>query len=270
MFPIISSNYHIDYVDEQGISPHTHTTSSEIIQTHNGNGKIVINNHTYEFKPNSLYFIHGPAPHFVVPENINQYHHSIIILNTAEAEKLSINLGLKKEFDTLFTNSGGTCCTLSDETGLEVSSLFLKGRKILSDAQNMKYARLASLFVEFMQIGIENISSGSEEVDTNLTSIISYINTNLNDKCTIEDISRACGLSKFYVCRFFKDKTGITIGAFIKGQRIALAKQLLSNGSGLSISAIAQKCGFASPSFFSKVFTADVGISPTAFRAKYK
>lgn len=270
MFPIGLCKYNLDFVDEKGISPHTHTTTSEIIQTHNSNGKIVINNHTYEFKKNGLYFIHGLTPHFIVPDNINQYNHSIAILNTTEIERLCLNLDIEKEYKAIFTEHGGTVCTLSDEDSIKVSSLFIKGQKILSDSHNMKYARLSSLFVDFLQIGLENTASKSDEVDSGLTLILAYINANLSNKLTIEDISQNCGLSKFYVCHFFKEKTGITIGNFIKGQRISLAKQLLTVENTLSVSVIAQKCGFTNSSFFSKVFTDEVGCTPTAFRAKYK
>ena len=96
--PIENCNYKIDYVNLNGSQPHTHTITSEIIQTFDSDGSILINGKLYKMQKNGLFFIHGLATHFVSPDDINKYNHSIIILNTYEIEQLCKNLNIKKDF----------------------------------------------------------------------------------------------------------------------------------------------------------------------------
>lgn len=65
--------------------------------------------------------------------------------------------------------------------------------------------------------------------------------------------------------RKMKAITGDDTGSFIKVKRITRAKQLLAT-SELSIGEIQTRCGFETPSYFSKVFKDLEGITPSEYR----
>ena len=157
--PITNCGYKIDIVNPHGSSPHTHTVHSEIIQTFENEGNILINGELYKMQKNGLYFIHGLATHLVSPADINKYNHSIITLYIPEVEQLCSNLKIKDEYETLFTKNGGMFCELSPEEVINTDTLFLKAYNILNDNQGMKYARLSNIFVELLQIGLSKNSS---------------------------------------------------------------------------------------------------------------
>ena len=93
--------------------------------------------------------------------------------------------------------------------------------------------------------------------------ILSYINQNIQNPLTIEDLSGHFYLSPSYLCRIFKSTTGMTINKYITAKRITLSKSLLSEGC--SVSETCEKCGFNDYSNFLKAFTKAVGISPKKY-----
>jgi len=270
MLPIKSCSYKIDFVNPDGASPHTHTVTSEIIQTFQSDGSILINGKLYKMQKNGLYFINGLATHFVAPEDINRYNHSIIILNAPEMKQICESLKMSGEYSLLFEKNGGTFCELSPEECIETDRLFLKVRNILKDSSEMKYGRLVSVLTELMSIGISKTNAASEQKRSDkIGDILSFISDNALEKITIDEISEATHISKYHLCRIFKENIGITIGSFIKNRRLSAAKQLLASTE-LSVTEIAGKCCFYDSSFFTKTFKKEFGMSPSEFRDKYR
>ena len=264
MSVVITSGYKINSVNSFGSAPHSHDVISEIIQCFENNGKILINGELYNMKKNGLYFIHGLDTHFVAPEDLNRYNHSIINLNTPELKKLFYNLGMKDEFKRIFTSKGGIYCELTNEAVIEADKLFLEIDNIINDDRGIKYARLASALVGLVDIGLK-YAEKAEKTNDKLTDIISFISDNALNKLTIDEICEKTHISKYHLCRIFKENMGVTIGEFIKNRRISVAKQLLRN-SEYKIIEIAEKCGFSDSGFFAKVFLREVGITPSDFR----
>ncbi len=265
--PIELCNYKINHVSHEGAAPHTHVLNSEIIQTFEDEGNILINGQLYKMKKNGLYFIHGPATHFVSPEDIAGYNHSIMLLNIPEVEKLCRNLDIMEEYKKVFTQNGGTFCSLSHEDVIKCDSLFLEAYNILSDTEGMKYARLTSVLVELIKLCTKQVHTEGRQ--DKFSGILSYISDNTLEKITIDDICEKTHISKYHLCRVFKENIGVSIGTFIKTRRLSAAKQFLIN-SDMSITEIANKCCFSDSGFFSKTFSKEFGMSPTEFRKKYK
>lgn len=268
MLPVRYCSYKIDEVRADGAIPHTHTVSSEIIQTFENHGSILINGKLYNMKKNGLYFIYGMTVHFVAPDDINRYNHSIVILETREVESMFKNLSMTEEFHKIFTENGGAFCELPPETVIEADKLFLEMSKALEDGEEMQYARIASALIGLMRIGIKYMEN-KETSNGKISDIISFVSDNALKKITIDDICESVHMSKYHLCRVFKENVGVTIWEFIKNRRLSVAKQMLVDNDS-KISEIAQKCGFSDSSFFTKTFSKEFGVTPSEFRAKYR
>jgi AraC-like DNA-binding protein len=96
-----------------------------------------------------------------------------------------------------------------------------------------------------------------------VANILSYINKNIKNTLTIEELSEQFYLSPSYICRIFKSATGTTINKYITAKRITIAKSLLSEG--YSVNESCEECGFNDYSNFLKSFTKAVGISPKKY-----
>lgn len=106
----------------------------------------------------------------------------------------------------------------------------------------------------------------AEEKDL-LNKIKSQINEHLTDDITVEEISENLNMSYYYICHFFKAKTGISIKTYLNQRKIEKAIRILIKTQ-KKISEIATECGFNNISYFTECFTRAVGISPTEFRYK--
>lgn len=95
-----------------------------------------------------------------------------------------------------------------------------------------------------------------------------YIERHLEDDLKISQLCELLYVSKSFLCRSFKELTGLTFADYLKQQRIRRARMLLLS-TDLSIEDVAAKCGFHSPAYFSTVFKKEMNIAPSAFRARY-
>ena len=92
-----------------------------------------------------------------------------------------------------------------------------------------------------------------------------YIMSHLGQPLMLETIAEAVHLEPHYLCTLFKKATGMTIFTYITKQRIVQAERMIRTGS-ISLTEIAEKCGFKDYSYFSNTFKKITGQSPTCYR----
>lgn len=93
-----------------------------------------------------------------------------------------------------------------------------------------------------------------------------YIESNLAQDITLEQLAGVFHLNGTYISRQFKKHTGLTLRSYIVDRRIALAKSYLSEG--ISITEACYQSGFNDYTNFIRSFTKTVGISPGKFAKK--
>lgn len=82
-------------------------------------------------------------------------------------------------------------------------------------------------------------------------------------------LSERLNFSACYLQHIFKKYTGTTVVGYKNAQRILKAKLLLK-GCDERIINIASECGFENTSYFTEVFTKQVGMSPTQYRKLHR
>lgn len=92
-----------------------------------------------------------------------------------------------------------------------------------------------------------------------------YIRQNIDKKITIADICEELKCSKSTLLTSFKRHYGITVNNYITEVKLGVAVRLLAEGD-MTISEVAAETGFSDQSYFSKVFSAKYGISPSEYR----
>ena len=95
---------------------------------------------------------------------------------------------------------------------------------------------------------------------------IEYINQNYMHKITLESVASHVYLNKTYLSQLFKKQLNMSFGEYLEEVRISRAKILLSNSS-MNITQIAGEIGYASQSYFTKVFKKKTGMGPLKYRA---
>jgi AraC family transcriptional regulator len=95
--------------------------------------------------------------------------------------------------------------------------------------------------------------------------VLEMIAANLDGTVPLTALAMECGLSVRHFARAFKESLGVPPHRYLLQRRVDAARDLLLN-SKLALLDIALTCGFADQSHFTRVFTANVGISPGALR----
>jgi transcriptional regulator GlxA family with amidase domain len=88
---------------------------------------------------------------------------------------------------------------------------------------------------------------------------------NIDGRIGLDELARACSLSRSHFARAFKATTGMTPMQWLLNQRVERAKNLLLNST-LPIDEIAHTCGFSDQSHFSRAFLRAIGDTPGAWR----
>ncbi len=85
----------------------------------------------------------------------------------------------------------------------------------------------------------------------------------------VEDLSKACFISRVHLYRKIKQLTGLSATEFIRHIKLKKAASILIE-TGKSSSEVAYECGFSSPSYFAKRFKEVFKLSPSEYTAQYK
>jgi signal transduction histidine kinase/DNA-binding response OmpR family regulator len=84
------------------------------------------------------------------------------------------------------------------------------------------------------------------------------------EELTVEELSQLLGLSRVHVYRKIKKLTGMSVSEFVRSVKLKLSLNLIKT-NGKTIAEIAYEVGFSSPSYFTKCFKDQFGISPSEF-----
>ncbi len=134
--------------------------------------------------------------------------------------------------------------------------------------KNYEQAKMAGNLFLFLAYLMENsivVSRNSLEISNDyLRYATEYIAHNYSNNISIEDISHSVGISRSGLYRTFIKHLGISPIKYLTNFRISQACSLLRR-PGLSIEAVACSVGFEDPLYFSRVFKANMGISPRKY-----
>ena len=96
-------------------------------------------------------------------------------------------------------------------------------------------------------------------------AVISYIRRHFAEAITVEDICASVAFSRSYVCHAFKEVTGKTLVEYVHYVRCNNARSLLASGQ-YNLTQCAQRSGFGSLSYFSRVYKKVMGAAPSVRR----
>ena len=97
--------------------------------------------------------------------------------------------------------------------------------------------------------------------------VASYVQKNVEKRITLDDLAEEMKTNRAYLCRKFREETGMHLTEYIHRQKITEAKRLL-RFTDSSLIDIAHHLSFSSQSHFQKVFKEIEGITPLEYRNK--
>ena len=107
------------------------------------------------------------------------------------------------------------------------------------------------------------IAKNTQQFPEILSNVLRYIDENLTDIKTAEEIASHFHISSPYLSSIFKSYTDIGIKKYIQLRKISYAKSLLDNGRNVTEACF--ESGFNSCSYFIKTFKEHIGTTPLAY-----
>lgn len=246
-----------------------HTPEENIfIFVESGEGSVVTREKSYSMQSGTLCFVGKSKYHYTLPKDPNKYVRTKLLLDNQALNLITKNLLPNLEISNLISEEGVIVTNLSDEERARVGGIFNHLRQLSPDDKYLQ-AEILSSALELIIVLSKNQTVPTKKKFDILQSALNYINQHINEEISITQISERCYISKYHLCRLFKEKMGITIMEYILQTRIMMSKELLRKEN-LSITQISTKCGFSSSSYFSRVFKEKVGVSPMKYKKHLK
>lgn len=155
----------------------------------------------------------------------------------------------------------------SIEGGADIQQIFGQNRNIMSeidrfDSLDQLSTFLTSIFYRFVSYVFD--FSNIEHTDI-MHKAVNFVRENYACKLTLDDVAEHVYLSRSYLSKLFKEELGVSFTDFVNNIRVEKSKALLQNHS-LALAEIADLVGFSDQSYFTKVFSKSVGMSPGQYR----
>ena len=96
-------------------------------------------------------------------------------------------------------------------------------------------------------------------------SVISYIETHYSTPVSLEQMAHTISCNSQYLCRFFKEISGVTPTQYLINYRVEQACTRLLTSS-QSVTEVALDCGFDNISYFIRKFKELKGCTPKEYR----
>ncbi|MEK4273988.1 AraC family transcriptional regulator [Paenibacillus sp. FSL R7-0026] len=130
----------------------------------------------------------------------------------------------------------------------------------------MAKSKLTELLSHYiMNLDLYQISFINVPVMEKLSTILAYIDSNIEENISVQDLAQIAYMHPNYFIRFFKQQIGVPPILYITGKKIDKAKELLTCTPN-TITAIAEHLGFSDLYYFSRQFKKHTGLTPTEYR----
>lgn len=238
-----------------------------------GERQFFFNNRSYTAHSGSLILVDENIIHMTKDDATPQVGHDRIILYI-DRDKMQ---ELDHKFPHLnlvsfFHNNYGVF-HLNEKQQRAFINLYVSLQKEF-DQKNRNYKAVIDMeilmyFIQFMRenhtLVPENLEESANPKYKHVYDAADYISKHYVENIPLDTLASQIFISKYYLCRTFKEITGYSVNEYVNIHRIQHAKKLLEE-TDFGISEIAHQVGYESITYFEKVFKTYMTISPLRYR----
>ncbi|GIO84784.1 hypothetical protein J25TS5_17160 [Paenibacillus faecis] len=163
------------------------------------------------------------------------------------------------------------------ETAERLDRLFarISRKPLLSGAEEMLLCTRHQALFEWLSERMIRYSKGRtrpalEETDhKEINRVIHYVLEHFDEDISLQAMAQRVNMDENYLSGLFKKKTGQTFIGYLQQVRVQEAKGYLEQ-TDLTVAEIGERCGFANPSYFFKIFKRWTGLRPSEYRLALK
>ena len=217
-----------------------------------------------------LYFLYGNAEVMTTEKVVQASFYDIIIYpsNVYHTEHLQFN------------HHQEIICLWLDITGVELNDIIHiqdkdSSIKWILEKLHEEYKsdnpsqHLIDNYVKTAMMLVAKICFDEKEKPDPLSRVILYMQSNMSENITVEELADLIYVSKSYLSRYFKQETGMSLIEYLRMMRINTAKKLLVSTNS-SVEVISSIIGYNSSKYFCRAFRKCTGMSPTEYKKSEK
>jgi len=146
----------------------------------------------------------------------------------------------------------------------EISEPTATGRMVAEMSSLMLTTRLIQNYID--RNLIDRITGSARSLDhVRIRRVLDYIDQNLEEEFTINDLALVAHLSIFHFARTFTNTMGMPPRRYVSQRRLEAAKKMIGAGR-FPLSEIAFRSGFSSQASFTRAFRRATNMTPGEFR----
>lgn len=242
--------------DPRDFLRHCHDTY-EVIYVVEGNGRYIVEGNEYALRPRTLLLLPPRAFHYVDLSPEKLYERYVIHFRpTALPEE---GRALLSSFPAESIGNGHFYS--SAQLPPTISAIFTRLDEVarLDPGNDELLTRLclSELLLILTAASPEAHTADGEPLGR---AAVRYLNSHLTEPLSLDTLAHKFYVSKFYLCRAFREHNGVSVLQYITEKRVFLAKQFLEDGETAVVAAA--KAGFGDYSSFYRAYRKILGISP--------
>lgn len=249
----------------EGLKPHRHKDSMEICYLAKGEQIYEVEGVEYSISGGDVFLtfpneMHGTGK---FPEEKGMLYWLILEILDDQKAFFDQKGETAQNFRDMLISMPSRCFTGSNILKYYIDEII---EYCMDKTRPLRQVAVESLILSFL---LEVISCSRNQDDENISPAIQrvkeYIQENLDQDISVEDMAEISGLSTYWFKEKFKKETGYSPADFVSRRKIEEAKKYLVSGA-KSITDIAFSLGFSSSQYFATVFKRYTGTTPTNYR----
>ncbi len=245
---------------EQPFPLHWHQRM-ELLHIEIGTLAVTVSGHTVTARPGDTVCIHPRCPHVALAgEEGARYRVMMFELSRLAEERLAYLAPLRE----LAAGTRRLHTLIRDETVAAEAETLTDAYYAGTPAPLLVLGQLYRLVGLLVRDFSEEEHAGNP-ADRRLWEVIDYIENHYTEPLSTAGLAARFHYEEAYLCRRFRQQTGLTVLAYCHTLRLNRARQLLEEGSD-SIAAISEQCGYDTASYFIRKFSDHFGMTPAKWR----
>lgn len=232
----------------------------EVLLFIQGDSSYVIEGNTYRLNPYDLIIQRKNEMHRIYHNNPSTYERIVLwiqpeffdFFNCKELEEEF----LKKTYGTMNKIDAQLCVSSG------IYDAFIRLQKYSNNFEDMYSTVVSAIIIEILYlINNARFYSNDGNPDTTLKSVIAYINNHYMEKISLDELAERFYITKYHLCRIFKEGTGITVYNYITNKRLMKVKELHEDGK--SYGEAASLAGFGNYASYYRAYQKYFGCAPS-------
>ena len=231
--------------------------SYELIFVLRGEGKHIVEGTEYPIHPQALFFLKPLEYHCSLPSPDLPYERIVIRFDEELLPATVRRLRVLHETGGNYFSVASQACPLraAFETLNGICDLLEEGHE--EDAEALLHATLAQIV---LLLSVTTPKEPLTPTSATVCRIIEYLNSHLREELSLDAVAKEFFISKYHLCRLFRQQTGASILNYFNAKRLTLAKQMILEGE--SATTVAMRLGFRDYSTFYRAYRKQNGESP--------